>query len=640
MYSSSRFAIFFSGFAILIVSLLSIPALAQSANCAGETGATGLPFFVSVDRQTRVDLPGNVPQSPAYAVGEAAPTTYSISCAPPNSPIYWSSTLNGASTGENLFYYGQNTDGNGHWSGAGGAWTTAHLGQWVKTATVGGGSASVAFTVTPYLTLTGGSASSISYPPLATYQLGDSPTYTISGAPANAPIYWSSTLNGQSTGEVNYYYGHNTDANGNWSATGGAWSGVNQVGLWTKTAAIGSPQGPKVTTAFQVISSCTIFPATGAVTGHNNYTDHTGSYAWPNVRCLVDDAANRMANLGDHILHMVLASNCSVQDSLSNELQTPEIQQALNNPNLTTVVMTVSDRAACQNNAQIYVDPNLYPNAGVVNDYQGLTQTLYQQFHGSGKTFIISNWEGDNVVYCGLAYAYATDAATRAACDTNYSAVYKGLPAPSTGMAGFANWLQARRQGIDQGRNWAASVGLANGIQVFYAVEFNISHVLQNAGFQSVLNNILNRNAPAVAYDYASYSAYETTNLTSCENQALQGTPCWWPQPQNTTDVLNELSSRIQGDLSQIRNQISFPANLIIGEFGYSQENYSPQQIRQLTDDVLNTAINQQVPYTFQWVIFDNKQYGLYDYAGEPQPMACYFEQALGGNPNPLGTCN
>ena len=103
-------------------------------------------------------------------------------------------------------------------------------------------------------------------------------------------------------------------------------------------------------------------------------------------------------------------------------------------------------------------------------------------------------------------------------------------------------------------------------------------------------------------------------------------------------DVLSELSSRIQNHFGQIKGQIVPSANLMIGEFGYPQ-GYSTTQIRQLTDNVLNNAINLQVPYSFQWVVFDNKQYGVYDYAGQPQPMACYFEQALGGNPNPLSAC-
>ena len=479
----------------------------------------------------------------------------------------------------------------------------------------------------------------MSFPLIPTYQLGDAPTYRITGAPPNSPIYWSSTLNGRSTGEVNVYYGQNTDGSGNWSAVGGTWTGVSQVGAWTKTAAIGSPGGPKVTAGFQVISSCTIFSASNVLTGSNIFADHTSTYDWPNVRCLIDDGANRMANLGAHVLHMVLASNCTVQDSLASELQTPEIQRALGNPNLKTIVFTVADRTTCQNNSRIYVDPALYPNSAVTSDYQGLTQALYQQFHGTGKTFIISNWEGDNVVYCGLSYAYATDAASRAACDTNYSVLYKGVSNPNSGMSGFGGWLRARRLGMDQGKIWAATAGLTGGIQVFYAVEFNILHALQNAGFQSVLNDIMNPGVPAVAYDYASYSAYETTNPTDCENRALLGTPCPPPAPQNTNDVLNSLALRLQGDLSQIKGKVSFPANVFIGEFGYSQDNYSAVQIRQMTDDVLRTAINQQLPYTFQWVVFDNRQFGLYDYAGQPQPMACYFEQALGGNPNPLGSC-
>jgi hypothetical protein len=70
-----------------------------------------------------------------------------------------------------------------------------------------------------------------------TLVVGDDPHYFLNGAPSNCKIYWSSTLNGLSTGEVNDFYGHYTNQGGHWDAYGGTWTTAN-IGRWTKTATI------------------------------------------------------------------------------------------------------------------------------------------------------------------------------------------------------------------------------------------------------------------------------------------------------------------------------------------------------------------------------------------------------------------
>lgn len=587
-------ALLFASFSLLAGFASQRPAVACET--------AGNPFVVVVDRQTRLG------QIPAYAVGDA--TTFTVNCAPPNSPIYWSSTKNGVSTGEVHVYYGQNTDANGHWSGSTGAWTSAYLGHWTKTAQVGTSAlVPVSFDITPKLTVNS-FVDSINGTPTAT--VGQFTTYTITGAPPNTPIYWSSTKNNASTGEVNAYYGQVTDANGNWSATAGsAWT-TGLVGGWTKTATFGnpsSPTAPNATVGFQVISSCEIFPPSSGTTASNSFSAHAGAYDWPINRCLIDDGADRMAAIGAHVARILFSADCNSQQSLTSVLTSPEIQEAFANPNLTTIVLTVFDKTTCGNLAQTYVDPSLYPSSAVSADYQAFVQQLYSLYHGSGKTFILDNWEGDNAVYCGYAYGYATDAATRAACDANYPVLYKGVANPNAGMSGFAGWLQARQQGIQAGKTWAAGQGLTGGIQVYYAVEFNIVHALQNAGFQSVLNNAL----PAVAHDYASYSAYESTNVSAAQ---------------------------LQSDLNYLRDSVLHTSNILIGEFGYSEQLFTQQQVRQMSDAVLNTAINWGVPYIIQWVVFDNADYGLYDFAGSGQAMACYYENRLVGGTYPSGSCN
>lgn len=73
---------------------------------------------------------------------------YRIANAAPNALIRWTSVKNGIPTGENNDY-GQYTDTSGNWTGAGGAWTADYIGNWIKTAFVGGQSANVSFNVSP-----------------------------------------------------------------------------------------------------------------------------------------------------------------------------------------------------------------------------------------------------------------------------------------------------------------------------------------------------------------------------------------------------------------------------------------------------------------------------------------------------------
>jgi hypothetical protein len=81
--------------------------------------------------------------------------------------------------------------------------------------------------------------------------VGQAPFYRITGATPGNDLFWDSTKNGVSTGEVLSGYGHKADANGNWSGWGGKWEAAH-LGSWTKTIHDGA-SGPTATAPFQVI---------------------------------------------------------------------------------------------------------------------------------------------------------------------------------------------------------------------------------------------------------------------------------------------------------------------------------------------------------------------------------------------------
>ncbi len=81
------------------------------------------------------------------------------------------------------------------------------------------------------------------------FLVGEAPGYSIAGAQAAQPVFWSSTKNGLPTGENLSGYGHTTDAQGVWAGVGNQWTNEQQ-GAWTKTATVG---GESATVAFQVM---------------------------------------------------------------------------------------------------------------------------------------------------------------------------------------------------------------------------------------------------------------------------------------------------------------------------------------------------------------------------------------------------
>ena len=82
-----------------------------------------------------------------------------------------------------------------------------------------------------------------------TQGVGYASIFTITGGPPNAAIAWSSTKNGVPTGEDHAQYsGQVTDANGNWSASGGNWP-ASMVGEWEKIAYVYPPDGSAPWTA-------------------------------------------------------------------------------------------------------------------------------------------------------------------------------------------------------------------------------------------------------------------------------------------------------------------------------------------------------------------------------------------------------
>jgi hypothetical protein len=127
------------------------------------------------------------------------------------------------------------------------------------------------------------------------------------------------------------------------------------------------------------------------------------------------------------------------------------------------------------------------------DEVYALTEYLYNTYKGTGKVFILKNWEGDWFsMRCG----------TCSGGDPGTNTAVIGTLADN--HADMVNWLSARQDAVADAR---AMAGNPSTVAVLNAVESNL--VLDaNKGLARVVNKVL----PNVMPDMATYSSYDSTS--------------------------------------------------------------------------------------------------------------------------------
>lgn len=272
-------------------------------------------------------------------------------------------------------------------------------------------------------------------------------------------------------------------------------------------------------------------------------------------------------------------------EPLANIVAKPEWQAALSNPNIKTYILTTYDATTFGDcSTKNYLSSSFFTSqntTAVENEYKNLAQYLANTYKGTGKRFIISNWETDNDVYCGSAYNYIVDQSFRTACNQNISTWF-GANTFGDIFDALTNWFKARERGIAAGE-----AQVTNGAIVAHAPEFISVDMLPNAGYKDVLHEVITK----LNSDYISYSAYDSLNNNS-----------------------------LNADISTIRGLVNKP--LIIGEYGYNRSTEgatnAADKLTQVTQTLLN---NSQVSIAIIWQLFDqsNGPFGLYNGSGVEQ---------------------
>jgi len=196
------------------------------------------------------------------------------------------------------------------------------------------------------------------------------------------------------------------------------------------------------------------------------------------------------------------------------------------------------------------------------------TKYLLTEYKGTGKTFILQNWEGDWLL-------------------TNPQ--FTKDPDPIA-IQGMIDWLNARQDGVEQARK---EVG-TKGVTVAHAAEVNlVARAIE--GKVTVTNDVL----PKTHCDLYSYSAWDTQR-----------------DPELFRKALDYLANKAPD------SKLFGSKNVYVGEFGAPENNVGgPEKQLELTKSAVKTALDWGARYVVYWELYCNEPAGKYE--GRPKNSDC-----------------
>jgi len=183
-----------------------------------------------------------------------------------------------------------------------------------------------------------------------------------------------------------------------------------------------------------------------------------------------------------------------------------------------------------------------------------LARELLSRYKGTGKTFVLQNWEGDWAV--------------RGAFDPKFDPTDSALD-------NMTRWLNARQRGVEHARAELR----ADGVHVWHAVEVNL--VLPS--FQQHRPGVIDRVIPRVRPDLVSYSAWESLE-----------------SPDQLKETLDFIARHTPSS--------SFgKKNVYIGEFGVAENQRKPADVSRILSDSMTAAREWGCPFILYWQVYCNE---------------------------------
>lgn len=290
----------------------------------------------------------------------------------------------------------------------------------------------------------------------------------------------------------------------------------------------------------------------------------------------LNEGADKLLALGTRVIKLWLTPNPSKSypfnsewpkvESLVDVLKTPYYRKVLDKPFTTYIFEAFAPGHEWHEFKKSGMTPEMA--ADEKQQFYELTKYLLTTYKGTGKTFVLQNWEGDWVLKDVKVEVEPTPIAVQ----------------------GMIDWLNARQDGVDKAR---AEVGM-HGVTVAHAGEVNLMGLAME-GRTTVANNVL----PKTHCDLVSYSSWDTLRDPEKFRKAL--------------DYLREKmpDSKLYGS-----------DNVYVGEYGAPENDVGgPEKQLAFIKSATEVALDWGARWVVYWELYCNEP--SREYEGRPTNADC-----------------
>lgn len=318
----------------------------------------------------------------------------------------------------------------------------------------------------------------------------------------------------------------------------------------------------------------------GADGGARNLSDivgstHTGGKYNFTGKDFLNEGADKLLALGTRVIKLWFTERSSKSypfnsdwpkvGSLTELAQTPYFRRVFDKP--FTVYMLEAFRPGIGDQYHKR-GMNREEIAAEKRAFYELTKHLLTAYKGTGKTFILQNWEGDWV----LRDVKIENEPTRES------------------VQGMIDWLNARQDGVEQARR---EVGM-HGVTVAHAAEVNLMAVAMEGG-TTVANDVL----PKTHCDLVSYSAWDTLR-----------------DPVKFRKALDHLKEKMPD------SKLFGSDNVFVGEYGAPENDVGgPERQLEIIKSATETALDWRARWVVYWELYCNEP--SQEYEGRPRNADC-----------------
>jgi hypothetical protein len=303
---------------------------------------------------------------------------------------------------------------------------------------------------------------------------------------------------------------------------------------------------------------------------------------------LLNDGADRLLEMGSRVIKCAFRENMSSYYALNSEwppvrdfvelAQTPSFQRLFAKPFSAYFLMAYAP------GRDLHYFLNGMSSSDIAWERQrvyDLSAFLLTTYRGTGKTFVLTNWESDWALTPPRA---ATDPTPTRAADPK-------------AIRGMVEWFNARQDAIEQARR---DCGM-EGVVVAQAAEVNLVERAMR-GETRATNDVI----PYTRCDLYSYSAWDVL----CGERSL------------FRDALDYIAEKAPA------SDLFGEKNVYVGEFGAPVSQFGVDEQLAIARHAVETALEWGAPYLLYWVMYD-VDFGLILPDGKKTPVWNYFSQRL-----------